>query len=249
MAASRIVFAYDRSSLSEAGKEVLRSILPHIGMLKVGLQAMTALNTSWCGTVGTELAEAFSNPRAMEKLLWDAKLHDIGNTMEAAARNIFEFAGGLTLHASASSEGLRAVAQARESFSTGPSGRKKPAIFGVTVLTDFDRDECSSVFLRSPEHAVLDFARRLLDAGIDGIVCSPHELEALQDAGLGNRFTKLIPGIRPEWAQANDQKRTMTPAEAVRAGADLLVIGRPILAGPYSPLEAVQRINEEIASA
>jgi len=125
------------------------------------------------------------------------------------------------------------------------AGLPRPRILAITVLTSLDDDDLVAVGQRGP---VADQVRRLAllarDSGADGAVCSPRELAALR-AACGPDFVLLVPGIRPRWAAAGDQKRVMTPAEAIAAGADYLVVGRPITAQP-DPVAAARRIVAEL---
>ena len=145
------------------------------------------------------------------------------------------------VHASAGKEAiLQAVANKRNSL-----------VLGVTVLTSIDGDECVSIFGEEPRDKVIEFATMLVDAEADGVICSPQELEALKvfDPGV---LLRVTPGVRPKWAAIGDQKRVMTPGEAIKAGADYLVIGRPITKPPPEiggPVEAAKKIAEEIVQA
>lgn len=147
------------------------------------------------------------------------------------------------VHASASIEGMKeAVAN---------KGAMKA--LAVTVLTTFDEKDVEHIYGQtSSVFKVMQFARDAAQAGMDGIVCSPKELMALRHAQLPKGFLKVTPGVRPDWAFQDDQKRVMTPAEAIRAGADYLVIGGPIRKPPAeigTPVDAAKRIAEEIAEA
>src|SRR5690606_11415961 len=117
----------------------------------------------------------------------------------------------------------------------------RPLLIGVTVLTSLDDGDLAAVGQQGPAAAqVLRLARLAQAQGLDGVVASPHEIAALR-AACGPGFTLVIPGLRPAWAAAGDQKRIMTPAEALGAGADYLVIGRPITADP-DPVAAACRV-------
>ena len=125
-------------------------------------------------------------------------------------------------------------------------GIDRPKVIGVTVLTSLDARDLDEVGQLGPaEEQVLRLARLTQDCGLDGVVCSPREIAALRRA-CGPDFLLVVPGIRPLWAASGDQKRVMTPREAVAAGADHLVIGRPITAAE-DPLAAAQRIAGELS--
>ena len=143
------------------------------------------------------------------------------------------------VHASAGLEAVKAaVAQ---------KGNSK--VLGVTVLTSL-KDECVSIFGKEPADAVVQFAFLLKDAGADGIICSPEEVTALRQHPRLDHMLLVVAGVRPLWASNDDQKRVMTPSEAICAGADYLVTGRPIRKPPAeigTPVEAAKRIADEVA--
>ena len=125
-------------------------------------------------------------------------------------------------------------------------------MMGVTILTTFTPEVCKKVYGDEPASMVMFFSRMLAECKCDGVICSPLELALLMEDEKTRKLIKVIPGIRPLWAQPQDQKRTMTPEEAVKAGADYLVIGRPITNPPKdigSPVQAVEKIIEEIEQA
>jgi hypothetical protein len=125
-------------------------------------------------------------------------------------------------------------------------------VLGVTVLTSHGEESCISTFGEKPGPKVVQFAKMLAEVGADGIVCSPQELELLAKYPELKKLKRVVPGVRPEWAPTQDQKRPMTPGEAIKAGADFLVIGRPITQPPKEiggPVEATQKIAEEIEKA
>lgn len=180
----------------------------------------------------------------------DLKLHDIPNTVAQAVRVCVSYGVHMmTLHASGGSEMIsRASDAAGEEASR--LGIPKPILLAVTVLTSMKADSLEEIGLPpDPEGQVTRLARVAKKAGAGGIVCSPREIKVVKEAvGKERDFPVVTPGIRPAWAAANDQKRIMTPAEAVQVGADYLVIGRPVIAAP-SPAEAFQRITDEIAGS
>ena len=176
-------------------------------------------------------------------LFLDLKFHDIPNTVAGAVRAVLPLKPAiLTVHAS----GGRAMLEAARDAAAA-AGADRPKIVAVTVLTSLDDGDLDAVGQRGP---ALDQAKRLAaiaqQAGVDGVVCSPKEVAALR-AQCGATFLLVVPGIRPSWAATGDQKRVMTPAEAVAAGADHLVIGRPITAAA-DPAEAARRIAAELSA-
>ena len=169
----------------------------------------------------------------------DLKYHDIPNTVAHAAKAAADLGAGLmTLHAT----GGRAMIEAARKAVDGSDTR----ILAVTVLTSVSetvlRDEIG--ISETPEDAVRRLAVQAVDAGAHGIVCSPLEIVALREE-LGGNPLIVTPGVRPEWASKDDQARVMTPREATRAGASMVVVGRPILKHP-DPAEAVALIQEEL---
>lgn len=175
---------------------------------------------------------------------FDGKLNDIPNTVGKAAKRISEKEGVcfFNLHASCGAKAMEAAVENK--------GNCK--VLAVTVLTSIDEGECECIFGDKPESTVLQFAIEARDAGVDGIICSPKELRYLRGSHDfepdGPKLLIVTPGIRAVNAPPDDQKRTMTPGEAIRAGADYLVIGRPITKAS-DPVEATKRIIDEIAAA
>jgi orotidine-5'-phosphate decarboxylase len=166
------------------------------------------------------------------------KLHDIPNTVarvvEAAADNGVQM---LTIHLSGGGDMIRAAVAA---------GKNEMSILGVTVLTSATEKTLGEIGIADKiDNQVLRLAGLGVAAGIDGLVASPHEIKILR-ATCGDKIKIVTPGIRPSWSEPGDQKRFMTPREAIDAGADYLVIGRPITAHS-NPVEAVARILEELS--
>ena len=200
--------------------------------------------------VGSQLFTA-EGPRAVTKLadlgfdiFLDLKFHDIPNTVAhavtAAAR--LPRVRLLTLHASG---GLAMMRAAREAAG---SKKNRPLLLGVTVLTSFEGATLREIGIEdSLGSRVVALARLAKSAGLDGVVCSALEAPAVRRE-LGPEFKILLPGVRPAMAAANDQSRVATPGDAVRAGADYLVVGRPITAAA-NPRAAALEIGAEIAHA
>ena len=185
---------------------------------------------------------------AAPRLFLDLKLHDIPNTVAGAVRAATALSPELlTVHAGGGGAMLRAAADAAGE-AAAKAGAARPRVVGVTVLTSLGEGDLEPVGQRGP---VADQARRLAAlaqrSGLDGVVCSPHEIAALR-AECGRGFLLVVPGLRPSWAAAGDQKRVMTPGEAARLGADYLVIGRPITAAADAA-DAARRVAAEIAAA
>lgn len=205
-----------------------------MGLFKVGSQLFTA-----------------RGPRAVEKLadtgadiFLDLKFHDIPNTVAKAVAVAVQLPRVrlLTLHASSGTAAMKAAREAAGGSS------KRPKLLAVTVLTSFDAATLREIGMAgSLETRAVALARLAKKAGMDGVVCSAHEARAIRLA-CGPKFVILIPGVRPRSGVANDQSRIATPAEAIRAGADYLVVGRPITAAP-DPRSAVLAIVNEMKSA
>jgi orotidine-5'-phosphate decarboxylase len=162
----------------------------------------------------------------------DLKFHDIPNTVaKAVAAAVRLDVQMLTVHASGGTEMLRAARRAAEE-TAGNLGREAPLILGVTVLTSLDSNELSEIgFQANAARQVERLAGLAVKAGLNGLVCSPLEVVALRQM-LPSRMQLVTPGIRAPGERADDQKRTLSPGEAIAAGATWLVIGRPIYAAP-----------------
>lgn len=173
----------------------------------------------------------------------DLKFHDIPNTVAAACAAAADLGVWMiNLHASGGTA-MMSAAKERLAGLGGP-----PLLIAVTVLTSLDAGDLAAVGCPGePAERVLRLAELAQRAGLDGVVCSPREAEAVRRA-CGPGFRLVTPGVRPAGSASSDQKRVMTPGEAVAAGADYLVIGRPITAAP-DPLAAIAAIEREIQAA
>jgi len=182
-----------------------------------------------------------------EPLFLDVKFHDIPNTVAAAVRAVARQRPAIVnVHASGGAAMMTAAAAA-VSEAAHELGFRKPWLIAVTVLTSLDEEDLQQVGQQRPLcDQVLRLARLAQSCALEGVVCSPREIAALR-ASCGAEFKLIVPGIRPSWAAARDQKRIMTPREALDSGADLLVIGRPITEAD-DPQRAARRIAEEIAA-
>jgi len=174
----------------------------------------------------------------------DLKFHDIPNTVAGAVAAAAELprVRMLTLHTTG---GLSMMRTAREALA---GKENRPALVGVTVLTSIDAQSMEAVGLAgAPASRALSLARLAKEAALDGVVASAHEAASIREA-CGPEFLIVVPGIRPASAAVNDQSRVATPAQAIRAGASYLVVGRPIT-GAQDPREATEAISAEIAGA
>ena len=181
-----------------------------------------------------------------DNLFLDLKYHDIPNTVAGAVRAAVRLRPAIVnVHAAGGPAMMRAARQAAEE-EAGRLGVQRPLVVAVTVLTSIDAGDLESVGQKGPvREQVVRLARLARDCGLDGVVCSPHEIAAIREA-CGPEPTLVVPGIRPAGAAMSDQKRVMTPAEALEAGADWLVIGRPITAAA-DPAAAARRIAADLA--
>ncbi|MBI5654810.1 orotidine-5'-phosphate decarboxylase [Candidatus Uhrbacteria bacterium] len=238
-----IIVALDVNNPQQA-LEIAQSLDGHVGAFKLGLEFMTSvlatlatsdahsLNAKW-----NALAKLFELLNG--RIMWDGKFNDIPNTMAGAVRGFGPVHPRFfTVHASAGIPGMLEAAKFR--------GSSK--MLAVTVLTSFAEDEAFLTFGAPSKAKVLQFARNAALAGADGIVCSPQELAILAKQPELTKLIKVIPGIRPAGSETADQKRVMTPGEAMKLMADYLVIGRPIT-GASDPVSAAKAIADEIAQA
>ncbi|NES98220.1 MAG: orotidine-5'-phosphate decarboxylase [Desertifilum sp. SIO1I2] len=231
---NRVIVPLDVNSEAEALR--LLDTLPDVGWWKVGLELFVS-----CGPkLLSELQQR------QKQIFLDLKFHDIPNTMAGACGAASAYGVDLiTVHATA---GRNALKSAKAASSEKAPGDKQPKIIAVTLLTSLSSRDLAfdlKVPLELPEYA-LQMAILAQESGLDGAVCSPQEAAQLRQV-CGNDFTLVCPGVRPQWAEGGDQKRCRTPKDAIAAGADYLVIGRPITAAA-DPVAAWERICEELAS-
>ncbi len=186
-------------------------------------------------------AEVIPRLKSYGNVFCDAKLHDIPNTV-ANQIAVLEEAGAdlITVHCAGGERMLEGALSARK------SGAR---LLGVTVLTSFSDQMSLHVYGREAAPQAELFAEVALRAGLDGIVCSPRELEVAARVDPARKLLRVTPGVRPDWHDTpDDQQRVLAPAEAIRAGAHLLVIGRPIISAE-DPAKACARIAEELRAA
>ncbi|MFV9503938.1 MAG: orotidine-5'-phosphate decarboxylase [Oscillochloridaceae bacterium umkhey_bin13] len=231
----RIYAALDTPTLNEA-LALAAPLRPFVGGFKVGLELCTA-----AGVPQVVAAVA----AAGGAVFLDLKLHDIPNTVAGAVRSVCALGPSvrmLTLHCQGGSAMLRAAVAAAQAMPT------RPLLLGVTVLTSMDatalRDELG-VAPALADHVVA-LAQLAQASGLDGVVASPHEAAAIRQA-CGPDLLIVTPGVRPAWAEAGDQRRVATPAAAFAAGADYLVVGRPLTAAP-DPAAAAARLRDELVA-
>lgn len=226
----RIFVALDTADLDKA-LTLAESLDGLVGGVKLGKEFFTAL-----GPEGVREVAAVGLP-----VFLDLKFHDIPATVGGAVRAALALQPVmLNVHAAGGEAMMRAAAEA-----AAEAGEERPLVLAVTVLTSLWSGDLTATGIESPAAAqVLRLARLAESCGLDGVVCSAREATELRRE-FGGNFKLVVPGIRPDWAQTDDQKRTQTPAEAVASGADYLVIGRPIT-GAADPADAARRIAEEL---
>lgn len=227
-----IIFALDADSLAKVTPYV-EALSPYVGYFKVGLELMTSQGAP---TVVNHIH------RHGGQIFFDGKFNDIPHTIGAASRAISNLGVKMfNVHASSGKEAIRAAADNKGSS----------LLLVVTVLTSMDDAESERIFGTIAQNKVIQFAHDAKEAGADGVICSPQELELLAQVPEFKGLLKVTPGVRPSWSEANDQKRTLTPSEAIRMGGTHLVIGRPISNPPRgvgSPIDAAKKIIEEITA-
>lgn len=236
---SKILVALDVDT-AEKAVELARQLSGQVAGYKVGLELINS--------AGFDLLDKLRETAGAEaKIFYDCKFLDIPNTVmgaskAAAKRGVWMF----NIHASGGSAMMKAAVSGAE-IGAAEAGVPKPLVIAVSVLTSVSaevlRDEMG--VSRPLTEQVAALAQLAQDSGCDGLVASPHEIAAIRDA-CGPDFLLVIPGVRPIGAAIGDQKRVMTPGEAVKAGADYIVVGRPITADS-DPAASARRINAETA--
>ena len=218
-----------------AARDLAAAVGPFVGGFKLGLEFFTANGP-----------EAVRRVAGAVPFFLDLKLHDIPNTVAGAIAAVAPLEPLLlTIHCAGGLAMMKAAVEAADE--AAGRGIRRMNVIGVTVLTNLNDDDLARIGQNGPaQDQVRRLAALAIEAGLDGVVCSPHEVAALRrDCGAG--FRLVVPGIRPaNEAAKDDQKRVMTPRQALDAGADYLVIGRPITASP-DPAAAAGAIRAEIA--
>lgn len=235
----RIIIPLDVPS-AERAAELVAVLRGRVGAFKVGLELVHSAGF-----------EVFSRLRdaGAERIFYDCKLHDIPNTAAGAGRAIG--ARGLWMVNIHALGGLRMMASAVTAVREGAAavGETPPLVIAVTLLTSLTALELADEL--RVDSSVVDYVTRLArlaqEAGCDGVVCSPREVHAVRWA-CGKDFTIVTPGIRPDWADAGDQRRITTPREAIERGSDYIVVGRPIT-GSADPAASASRVADEVAQA
>ena len=231
MTSDKIIVPLDVPDLSSAIALVEK--LPEVNFWKVGLELFVA--------TGADILKYLKDKD--KRIFLDLKFHDIPNTVKGATRSALKYEVDLlTLHATAGREALTAASEMVKQVPDSPT-----KLLAITVLTSINSRQLAfdlKVPVELPEYA-LNNALMAKESGVHGAVCSPHEVAKLREV-CGDDFVLVCPGVRPSWAMKGDQKRVMTPQEALQQGASYLVIGRPITQAENPP-EAWQKIIDSIS--
>lgn len=217
-AKDRIIVALDVETADEA-RRIIEEIGSEVGAFKIGLQLFTAAGASFVRETVARGA----------KIFLDVKFHDIPNTVAKASIEVARLGVWMfNVHALGGGEMMRRAADGlREACER--EGIAQPKLIAVTILTSADRQTLAEVGIETDvERQVVNLARLTAKCGLDGVVASPHEIGSIRAAVAGDEFFVVTPGIRPQFATKDDQKRVMTPKEALAQGASFLVIGRPV---------------------
>jgi orotidine-5'-phosphate decarboxylase len=210
--------------------------LPQVSFWKVGLELFTS--------TGPSILELLKSRQ--KQIFLDLKFHDIPNTVAGACRAAAGYGVDLlTIHSTCGRDALKAATEAVQT-GAAKAGVKPPKLIAITLLTSISSRQLAfdlKIPLELPEYA-LSMALLAQETGLDGAVCSPQEVAQLRQT-CADDFLLVCPGVRPTWADKGDQKRSLTPAQAIQAGADYLVIGRPITSAAEPEL-AWKRIFEEL---
>lgn len=234
-AKDRLIVALDVDTLEEA-ERLVGLLRNHVGVFKVGMQLYNS--------VGPQILQRIHNLGG--RIFLDLKLHDIPNTVAQAGEvltrhRVFMY----NVHAAGGQQMMIKAVEA-SAAEAKEMAIAKPVIIAVTVLTSIDQEVLTNEIGidRNVEDQVVHWSRLAKASGMNGVVASPQEIRAIRQA-CGEDFLIITPGVRPVWAAPNDQKRIMTPKEAIKAGASYLVVGRPITAS-HDPLHAVEKILAEM---
>ena len=229
MTKNPIYCAIDTSSIDDAVR-IIDEIHPHIGGIKLGLEFFTS-----CGLNGVEKIQKYDLP-----LFLDFKLYDIPNTVTKSLANILALKPEYTtVHVSGGKKMLQECVSLKKVLNS------KTNLIGVTMLTSFDDNSAKEIGINgSIDKNVENLSRLAFNCEIDGIVCSPKEIRKIRET-FGPKLKIVVPGIRNDNDNSNDQKRTLSAKEAIDLGADIIVVGRPITSAE-SPANAAKLFNQNI---
>lgn len=237
-AKDKLIVALDVDSATRA-LDLFDALRETVGMFKVGLQLFIAAGPD---IVRQILAKG-------GRVFLDLKFHDIPHTVAAAGVEAARLGVSIfNVHASGGADMMKRAAEAVSEVATR-EGLTKPKVIAVTLLTSLDDKSLEQIGISTdPYSVVVRLARSAADCGLDGVVASPQEIKIIREKISSPNFLIVIPGIRSSTITGDDQRRTLTAGEAVRAGADYLVVGRPIL-NANDPVAAARKIAKEIDEA
>jgi orotidine-5'-phosphate decarboxylase len=237
-AKAKLIVALDVDSADRA-LDLFEALRETVGMFKIGSQLFTATGPDIVRKIVARGGRVFL----------DLKFHDIPNTVAAAGIEATRLGVSIfNVHASGGAAMLQRVAEA-VAVTAAREGLAKPKVIAVTLLTSLDQKGLEQIGINDdPPSLVIRLARMADDCGLDGVVASPQEIEIIRQTISNQNFLIVTPGIRSSGNPSDDQRRTLTAAEAIRAGADYLVVGRPIL-NADKPVEQARTFVEEIAAA
>ncbi|PZD93863.1 orotidine-5'-phosphate decarboxylase [Paenibacillus sambharensis] len=232
-AASRIMVALDYPD-AETAERLLAELEGVPCYMKVGLQLFYAAGPGFVSNLKERGYRVFL----------DVKMHDIPNTVKGGASSVTKL--GVDMFNVHAAGGRRMMEAALEGVEAAAGSGSRPLVIGVTQLTSTSTQMLNEEIgiPGTAEQAVVRYAQLAGQAGLDGVVSSPHEVKVIKEA-CGQAFITVTPGIRPAGSDIGDQSRIMTPAEAIREGTDYMVIGRPITASP-DPRQTIETIIEEL---
>ena len=237
-AKDKLIIALDVDTADRAW-QLFEALRAFAGMFKIGPQLFTAAGPNFVRQIIARGGRVFL----------DLKFHDIPNTVAAAGVEAARLGVSIfNVHASGGTEMMKRTADA-VAGAASREGLTKPSIIAVTMLTSLDREALNKVGVnKEPYLMVKTLARAAYDSGLDGVVASPREIEIVRKEIDSPGFIVVTPGIRPSHAPPDDQRRLMTPSEAIRAGANYIVVGRPVL-NAADPVAAAQALIEEMETA
>lgn len=237
-AKDKLIVALDVDN-ADRGLELFEVLRDWVGMFKIGMQLFTATGPGLVRTIVSRGGRVFL----------DLKYHDIPNTVAMAAIEATRLGVSIfNVHAAGGSEMMRRTAEAVAKTAQSEN-LIRPKVIAVTALTSVDQQTLQQIgIVEAAEVVVARLASLARDAGLDGVVASGQEIQTIRRTVLQSDFLIVTPGMRSASAIADDQRRTMSVGDAVSAGADYVVVGRPILAAP-DPAEAARKLVDEIAAA
>jgi len=237
-AKDKLIIALD-VDIADRAWQLFETLRAFAGMFKIGPQLFTAAGPNFVRQIIARGGRVFL----------DLKFHDIPNTVAAAGVEATRLGVSIfNVHASGGTEMMKRTAET-VAVAASREGLMKPSIIAVTMLTSLDREALNKVGVdKEPYLMVKTLARAAYESGLDGVVASPREIEIVRKEIDGPDFIVVTPGIRPYHATPDDQRRLMTPSEAIRAGANYIVVGRPVL-NAADPVAAAQALIEEMETA